>query len=177
MPALMIRKDVPPADVRRLAIAAALEGMSLEAAARIAGMDRQTLRDRVIRYNRGGPAGPSDHSGRRSALPADRRPTGGAEGDRAAGARDRRRLDLAADRPVPDCEGAPQRDPGQDRAGQAERSLKLSWQMPRPRHAETGRVRPLTGYAWTGPIIRYCAWYQIVNLCSAGMPRRRPAPN
>ncbi|MCX8134907.1 MAG: helix-turn-helix domain-containing protein [Roseococcus sp.] len=55
----MIREDVPPAELRRLArgqddprvarrllaIAAALEGMSREAAARIAGMDRQTLRD------------------------------------------------------------------------------------------------------------------------------------
>ncbi len=42
-------------------IAAALEGMGREAAARIAGMDRQTVRDWVIRYNRGGPAGLSDH--------------------------------------------------------------------------------------------------------------------
>lgn len=59
MPALMIREGVAPADLRQLAksehdprvargllvIAAALEGMSREAAARIAGMDRQTLRD------------------------------------------------------------------------------------------------------------------------------------
>ena len=46
---------------RLLAIAAALEGLSREAAARVAGMDRQTLRDWVIRYNWGGPAGLSDH--------------------------------------------------------------------------------------------------------------------
>ncbi len=59
MRALMIREDVPPSELRRLAkneddprlarrllaIAAALEGMSREAVARIAGMDRQTLRD------------------------------------------------------------------------------------------------------------------------------------
>lgn len=59
MLALRIRGDVPPAELRRLAktaddprvarrllaIAAALEGMSREAAARIAAMDRQTLRD------------------------------------------------------------------------------------------------------------------------------------
>ena len=44
-------------------IAAALEGMSREAAARIAGMDRQTLRDWVIRYNRSGVAGLPDHWG------------------------------------------------------------------------------------------------------------------
>jgi transposase len=41
---------------RPLAIPAALEGLSREAAARVAGMDRQTLRDWVIRYSRrGGP--------------------------------------------------------------------------------------------------------------------------
>ncbi len=77
MRTLMIREDVPPRELRRLAkiendprvarrllaIAAALDGMSRDAAARIAGMDRQTLRDWVIRYNRGGPAGLSDHAG------------------------------------------------------------------------------------------------------------------
>ena len=54
----MIQEDVPPSELRRLArtwdnpwvarrlraIAAALEGMSREAAARIAGMDPQALR-------------------------------------------------------------------------------------------------------------------------------------
>jgi hypothetical protein len=58
MPALMIREDVPPAELWRLAkmerdlqvarrlpaIATALEGLSCEAAARVAGLDRQTLR-------------------------------------------------------------------------------------------------------------------------------------
>jgi hypothetical protein len=59
MRALMIREDAPAGELRRrakaggdprvarrlLAIAAALDGMSRAAAARIAGMDRQTLRD------------------------------------------------------------------------------------------------------------------------------------
>jgi hypothetical protein len=74
MSALMIREDLPAGELRRLAkaerdlrvarrllaIAAALEGLSRGVAARVAGMDRQTLRDWVIRYNRGGPAGLSD---------------------------------------------------------------------------------------------------------------------
>jgi transposase len=42
---------------RRLAIAAVYEGMSREAAARLAGMDRQTLRDWVHRFNDEGSAG------------------------------------------------------------------------------------------------------------------------
>ncbi len=77
MPALMIREDLPPGELRRLAkaerdlrvarrllvTAAALEGLSREAAARVAGMDRQPLRDWVIRYNRGGPAGLLDDWG------------------------------------------------------------------------------------------------------------------
>ena len=63
--ALEIRKDRTPAVLRRLAkeaddariarrilaIANALDGMSRDEAARAAGMDRQTLRDRVLRYN------------------------------------------------------------------------------------------------------------------------------
>ncbi len=42
---------------RLLALANALGGMSREAAARAAGMDRQTLRDWVHRYNAEGLAG------------------------------------------------------------------------------------------------------------------------
>jgi transposase len=42
---------------RRLAIAAVLEGATRENAARIGGMDRQTLQDGVIRFNEQGPAG------------------------------------------------------------------------------------------------------------------------
>ncbi len=71
MPALPIREDLSPAELRRLAkaetdvrvarrllaVANALDGMSRAEAARSAGMDRQTLRDWVIRYNRDGVAG------------------------------------------------------------------------------------------------------------------------
>ena len=42
---------------RLLAIAAALDGASREDAAKIGGMDRQTLRDWVIRFNEQGPDG------------------------------------------------------------------------------------------------------------------------
>lgn len=65
MVSLKIRRDRTPAVLRKqakietdtriarrmLAIANALDGMSREDAARSAGMDRQTLRDWVIRYN------------------------------------------------------------------------------------------------------------------------------
>lgn len=65
MAALEIRKDRTPTVLRKLAketddarvarrilaIANALDGMSREDAARAAGMDRQTLRDWVLRYN------------------------------------------------------------------------------------------------------------------------------
>jgi transposase len=63
--ALEIRDDLDAAELRAraarekktravrrmLAIANALEGMSRDAAARAAGMDRQALRDAVVRYN------------------------------------------------------------------------------------------------------------------------------
>jgi transposase len=71
---LKIRKDRTPAMLRKLAkdetdgrvtrrllaIANALCGMSRAAAAESAGMDRQTLRDWVIRYNEHGVAGLCD---------------------------------------------------------------------------------------------------------------------
>src|SRR5260370_29374680 len=47
-----------PDQVRRLlAVAAVYDGMSREEAARIGGMDRQTLRDWVLRFNERGPEG------------------------------------------------------------------------------------------------------------------------
>jgi transposase len=72
---LKIRKDRTPAVLRKLAktetdvrvarrllaIANALCGMSRAEAARSAGMDRQTLRDWVIRYNEHGVAGLCDN--------------------------------------------------------------------------------------------------------------------
>ena len=74
MEKLKIRKDRTPAVLRKLAkaegdarvarrllaIANALCGMSRTEAARSAGMDRQTLRDWVIRYNAHGVVGLSD---------------------------------------------------------------------------------------------------------------------
>jgi transposase len=72
--ALAIRDDLAPAALRRharhepnrraalrtLAIANALEGMSRAEAARLAGMERQALRDAVLRYNAEGLAGLHD---------------------------------------------------------------------------------------------------------------------
>ena len=74
MPALAIRNDIAAEELRRrarrerdgrvsarlIAIAGALEGMDRASAARLAGMDRQTLRDWVHRYNAEGIAGLSN---------------------------------------------------------------------------------------------------------------------
>ena len=71
MPAISVRSDwdamrvraaarlaQDAAQVRRLlAIAAVYDGMSRAAAAQLAGMDRQTLRDWVHRFNAAGPSG------------------------------------------------------------------------------------------------------------------------
>jgi transposase len=64
-------KDVDQA-CRLLALALVLEGASRTAAARATGMDRQTLRDWVIRYNEAGVDGLRDRprSGRRPQLDA-----------------------------------------------------------------------------------------------------------
>ena len=69
--AIAVRTDFTASEVRRfakrakdaaqarrlLAIAAVLDGASREDAAKIGGMDRQTLRDWVIRFNEQGPDG------------------------------------------------------------------------------------------------------------------------
>jgi transposase-like protein len=69
--AIAVRMDFTSGEVRRLAqgardagqarrllaIAAVLDGSSREEAARVGGMDRQTLRDWVIRFNERGPEG------------------------------------------------------------------------------------------------------------------------
>src|SRR5579884_1405466 len=74
MRALAIRDDLSPEELRRqarhvhdgrvsarmIAIANALEGMDRATAARLAGMDRQILRDWVRRYNAEGMAGLSN---------------------------------------------------------------------------------------------------------------------
>src|SRR5512134_1059640 len=76
MPAISVRSDwdaervraaarlAQDADqVRRLlAIAAIYDGMSRAAAARLGGLDRQTLRDWVHRFNAEGPSGLSDRT-------------------------------------------------------------------------------------------------------------------
>lgn len=72
--AVKLRTDYSAVDLRRLAagsrhasqsrrllsLAAVLDGMDREQAARIGGMDRQTLRDWVHRFNEGGPDGLKD---------------------------------------------------------------------------------------------------------------------
>jgi transposase len=81
---LAIRQDIPAEDLRRLArqesngrvacrllgVANALDGMSRGQAARQAGMNRQTLRDWVIRFNAEGVEGLRDRpkSGRPRAM-------------------------------------------------------------------------------------------------------------
>ena len=69
--ALKIRDDLPPSELRSrarrerdgraaarmYAIAGALEGMSRAEAARLAGMERQALRDALVRYNAEGLSG------------------------------------------------------------------------------------------------------------------------
>jgi transposase len=72
--AVSVRTDFSAGELRRLAattknanqsrrllsIAAALDGMNRTAAARVGGMDRQTLRDWVHRFNERGPDGLKD---------------------------------------------------------------------------------------------------------------------
>jgi len=91
MPALAIRQDLSPAELRRLAriepdrraamrilaIANALEGMSRAEAAKLAGMERQALRDAVLRYNAEGVDGLHDR-------PRPGRPEALTEGQQAA---------------------------------------------------------------------------------------------
>ena len=82
MAALQIRRDRTPEVLRKqaksetdkrvarriLAIANALDGMSRDDAARSAGMDRQTLRDWVIRYNEHGLDGLADQPATHASL-------------------------------------------------------------------------------------------------------------
>src|SRR5260370_28981478 len=91
MAALAIRADISARELRRrakheknprvarrlLAIANALDGMSRALSARLAGMDRQALRDWVIRYNADGLDGLKDRWG-------EGRPLAGRQGRPAA---------------------------------------------------------------------------------------------
>lgn len=90
MAALAIRSDMSAAELRgharrargshaaarAYAIAHALDGMSRAEAARLAGMERQALRDAVVRYNAEGLAGLEDR-------PKPGRPPGLTEGEEA----------------------------------------------------------------------------------------------
>jgi transposase len=122
-----------------LAIASALEGMSRAAAAQAAGMDRQTLRDWVIRYNRAGVAALLDHWGTG-------RPCRLTEGQQAT------LKAIVLQGPDPDVDGVStwrlvdlcrivreRFGVSYGKTGMARlmRSLELSWQTPRPRHAGT----------------------------------------
>ena len=82
---------------RLLSLAGVRGGMDRGAAARIGGMDRQTLRDWVHRFNASGPEGLSITDGRPEASPV-QRATGAVCADRRGwpGARERRRRALAA---------------------------------------------------------------------------------
>src|SRR4051794_35327315 len=99
MVAVAIAKERTPAELRALArrerdgrvsarllaLANALDGMSRDEAARAAGMDRQTLRDWVHRYNAEGVEGLRDRPRPGPAVRARRGPAGGPEGPDPAG--------------------------------------------------------------------------------------------
>ena len=60
----LARRSRDPRQVRRLlALAAAYDGMSRADAAKVGGMDRQTLRDWALRFNEDGPDGLKNRSG------------------------------------------------------------------------------------------------------------------
>mgnify|MGYP006274687809 CR=1 FL=1 len=123
---------------RLLAIANALDGKSRKAAAEAAGMDRQTLRDWIHRYNEAGVEGLRDK-------PRSGRPARLTEGEQAA----LRALILRGPDPERDgvsswriedlCRlakerfGVAYRESGMLRLV---KSLGLSWQKTRPRHPE-----------------------------------------
>jgi len=59
---LLAKRSRDPRQIRRLlALAAVYDGMSRAEAARIGGMDRQTLRDWAHRFNADGPKSLTDH--------------------------------------------------------------------------------------------------------------------
>ena len=154
--AVAIRTDIEAAELRRLArlgddgrvsarllgLANVLDGMSRAAAARAAGMDRQTLRDWVHRFNTEGVAGLRDQ-------PRPGRPVWLTEGQQAT------LKAIVLQGPDPDADGVSTwrlvdlcrivRERfgvtyGETGMGRLMRSLDLSWQTPRPRHAETNRA-------------------------------------
>ncbi len=150
--ALSIRTDMEAAELRRLArregdgrvaarllaLANALEGMSRAEAARAAGMDRQTLRDWVIRFNAAGVAGLRDQprSGRRSWMTQGEQATLKAIVLRGP---DPERDGVSAWRILDLCRIAEERFGVAYREGGMRRlvkSLGLSWQKIRPSHPQ-----------------------------------------
>ena len=154
--ALVVRDDIEAAELRRLArrerdgrvsarllaIAGVLNGMSRAAAARAAGMDRQTLRDWVVRFNAEGIAGLHDQ-------PRPGRPVRMDEGRQAAlkamilRGPDPERDGVSSWRIVDLCRLAEQRLGVNYRPGgmlRLVRSLDLSWQKTRPRHPQASEA-------------------------------------
>ena len=154
--ALAIRGDIEVAELRRLArrerdgrvsarllaLANALNGMSREAAARAAGMDRQTLRDWVIRFNAAGVAGLRDQ-------PRPGRPPRLTEGQQAAfkaivlRGPDPERDGVSARRIVDLCRIAEERFGVAYREGgmlRLVKALDLSWQKTRPSHPKADKA-------------------------------------
>lgn len=154
--AVAIRADIEAAELRRqarrerdgrvaarlIALANALDGMSREAAARAAGMDRQTLRDWVIRFNDAGVGGLRDQS-----RPG--RPTRMTEGQQATlkaivlRGPDPDRDGVSSWRIVDLCRIAAERFGVTYREGGMRRLVKaldLSWQKTRPRHPKADKT-------------------------------------
>ena len=154
--ALPIRADIEAAELRRLArrerdgrvsarllaLANALDGMSRAAAARAAGMDRQTLRDWVVRFNAEGVDGLRDQ-------PRPGRPPRMTEGQQAAfkaivlRGPDPERDGVSAWRIADLCRitqerfGVVYREGGMRRLVKA---LDLSWQKTRPSHPKADKA-------------------------------------
>ena len=154
--ALTIRDDLTPAALRRharhepnrraalrmLAIANALEGMSRAEAARLAGMERQALRDAVARYNAEGLAGLHDR-------PKPGRPQRLSEAEQAALAArvfrgpDPERDGIAAWTRADLCgwlEGRFGKVFHPSSLSRVLRRLELSWQKTRPVHPEADQA-------------------------------------
>src|SRR3954447_11365781 len=127
---------------RLIALANVLDGMSREAAARAAGMDRQTLRDWVIRFNTEGVDGLRDQprSGRRPRMTEGQQATlkaivlRGPDPERD-GVSTWRIIDLC--RIVEERFGVTYREGGMRRLIKA---LGLSWQKTRPRHPKADKA-------------------------------------
>jgi transposase len=154
--ALAIRTDMEAKELRRrarherdgrvsarlIALANVLDGMNREAAARAAGMDRQTLRDWVIRFNAAGIEGLRDQprSGRRAWLSEGQQATLKAIVLRGP---DPERDGVSAWRIVDLCRIAEERFAVTYREGGMRRLIKalgLSWQKVRPRHPKADKA-------------------------------------